>query len=450
MRPFGKSDKFGYMFGDLANDFFFIFISSNLMLFYTDILGISAASVGTLFLLARIIDAFADVTVGGLIDSRNPTKHGKFRPYLIKFAIPVSLFGLLTFTAIPGLPAGLKLPYAYVTYIIYGILYSAINIPYGSLASVITNNPLERTSLSTFRTMGSLLAAVIVSVLAPMFIFDANRIPKASGFFTIAVIFMICSVVFYFLCFKMTTERITYTSTENHKFNFKETLKSLGQNKPLLALIIASLIMMTLNLLIGALTPYLFKDYFKDTKILSLVSIVTMPAMLIALPFLKPLVAKFGKKEISAAGLIITILSYGLAFILPFSNPWVYIMLIFSANLGMSCLTVLTWAMVADVIDYHELITGKREEGTIYSIYSFSRKLGQAIAGGLGGYALVMIGYVEGAKEQSLEVAMKIKQIVTLVPTVGYILMFIILAFVYNLSKSNLEKLNKELEAKRM
>jgi len=159
---FGLIDKLGYMFGDFGNDFFFIFASAFLMVFYTDVFGISPALTGMLFLVARLWDAVMDVAVGRFIDLRPTTKNGKFKPWIIRFAPILLIFGVLMFTKIPGLSNQFYLVYAFATYIIWGSLYSTVNIPYGAMASVITSDTVERASLSTFRSMGAALAGMIV------------------------------------------------------------------------------------------------------------------------------------------------------------------------------------------------------------------------------------------------------------------------------------------------
>ena len=188
-------NKIGYAFGDFGCATFFAFVSSYLMVFYTDVLGISAAAVGTLFIVARFWDAINDPIMGVLLDKAEATRHGKFRPYVVRFGVPMVIVGILAFTAIPGLPDNMKLPYAYVTYILYGMLYTAVNIPYGSLASVMTNDSDERTALSTFRNLGSMLANVLVMILVPKIIFNAQGEVTAEGFITCAVILAIISTI---------------------------------------------------------------------------------------------------------------------------------------------------------------------------------------------------------------------------------------------------------------
>src|SRR3954449_9555596 len=176
MRPFGIKDKLGYLFGDFGNDFFFILVMSFLMVYYTDVYHLNPAAVGGLFLLARLWDAVADITWGRFIDTRKAGKNGKFKPWIFRMSFPLVISGILMFVHIPGMSNGFYLAYAFVTYILWGTLYSTVNIPYGSMASVITSDPVERTSLSTFRTMGAMLANLIIAVGGPLLIFVDNKV----------------------------------------------------------------------------------------------------------------------------------------------------------------------------------------------------------------------------------------------------------------------------------
>ena len=172
---FGMKDKIGYMIGDMANDFSFIFTSSFLMVFYTKVLGVNPAVVGTLFLISRVIDAFADITIGRIVDTAKPAKDGRFRSWIRRMApiIALSTFSMFIYV-VQDASMPVKIAYIYVTYIIWGILYSAINIPYGSMASVITANPDERSSLSVFRSSGAAIASIIISFLVPKIVFTSE------------------------------------------------------------------------------------------------------------------------------------------------------------------------------------------------------------------------------------------------------------------------------------
>ncbi|MCZ8516879.1 glycoside-pentoside-hexuronide (GPH):cation symporter [Paenibacillus filicis] len=447
-RPFGIRDKLGYLFGDFGNDFFFILVSSFLMVYYTDIFHISAATVGFMFLIARLWDAVADVLWGRFIDTRKSGHHGKFKPWIFRMSFPLIVSGVLMFVKIPGMSNGFYLAYAFVTYLIWGTLYSTVNIPYGSMASVITSDPVERTTLSTFRTMGGMLAGLIINVVGPLILFVNNK--ADSGRFLLgALIFGILAITCYMACYKLSTERITLSETEGTRAGLGKTLKGLLKNRPLIWILIASLTFMVCFMLIGAVNVYLFKDYFGNTKALSMVGLIQTLTVFIAMPMVKPLVAKFGKKELASAGLLLATIVYALLYFLPHLTATPFIAVLSVAMFGYAFFNLVVWAFVTDVIDYHEYLTGLREDGTVYSIYSFARKVGQAIAGGIGGFAIAAVGYDASHKVQTQGALDGIHTLATLVPTVVFLIIFFILVFLYPLNKQRTNQLAIDLDEKR-
>lgn len=452
MKPFGNKDRIGYMLGDLGNGILFSFISSYLLLFYTDVFGISAAAVGTMMVVARVWDAINDPMMGVIVDKKKPGKGGKFRPFILYGSIPLAIFAILTFTSLPGLSENLKLVYAYVTYIGFGMAYTAVNIPYGSLSSVMTSDPVERTSLSTFRTIGSMLANLILMILTPMLIFNAEGTVSAEGFMKAAIIYAVISTVCCFFTYRLTTERVVRTETQKAdgpKIGLLGTIKMLFKNRALIGIMFASLGMLLALMLPMSLNSYLFKDYFQNPGLLTIAGLVGIAASFVIMPFTGKFVSKFGKKETAAGTLVISIVSYLILFFFPVSNPYVYMAIFFVSSLGAGFFNILTWALVGDAIDYQEYITGKREEGIVYASYSLVRKLVQALIGGLGGFSLAMIGYQSGAASQAPEVAEGIMKLCTGIPLVGYIIGFISLVFIYDLSKDKLAKVQDELAKRR-
>jgi len=449
-RKFGMRDKLGYMFGDFGNDFFFILVSSFLMVYYTDVYGLSAAFVGVLFLIARLWDAVADVTWGRFIDTRKPGKHGKFKPWVFRMSFPLVISGILIFVYIPGMSNGFYAAYAFVTYIIWGTLYSTVNIPYGSMASVITSDPVERTTLSTFRTIGAMLASLFINAIGPLIVFVDNK-ADANGFLMAAIIFGILSIACYMACVKLSTERIVMperTETEK-KGGMGKTVKGLMKNKPLISILFASLLFMMCMMLIGTVNVYLFKDYFGNATALSLVGIIQTVATFVAIPLVKPLVVKFGKKEIASVGMLLAALIYALLFFLPNLTATQFITVSALGMFGMAFFNIVVWAFVTDVIDYHEYLTGLREDATVYSVYSFARKVGQALAGGLGGFAIAAVGYASTREVQTQEALAGIHTLATLVPAITYLIVFLILVFLYPLTKQRLNQLTTDLAEKR-
>lgn len=450
VKPFGMQDKVGYMLGDVGSCLLFNFIGSYLLVFYTDVFGISAAAVGTLMAVSRIWDAINDPMMGVIVDKRKRSKDGKFRPYLKYMGIPLAIFTILTFLVIPNMPQNMKLPYAYITYIGFGMAYTAINIPYGSLASVMTNDPVERTQLSTWRNLSAIGAMIPLMILTPKLVFDATGAVSPKGFLIAAVLYSIIALISFRLCYNMTTERIVHEVKEDApKTSLKETLKVLGKNKALIGLIISSLGTLTAQFIPGALNAYLFKDYFNAPGLLSLAGLLPMVAMFIVLPLTSKLVAKFGKKNIAIYSSLVSVIAYIVLFFFPTKNPMIYIGLMVVNSIGTSLYGMIVWALVGDVIDYQEYISGKREEGIVYAAYSLSRKLVQAIVGSIGGFALAAIGYQSGAATQSPEVAESIRTIITLVPLIGFAFGALTLKFVYNLGNKKLAEVNEELTRRR-
>ena len=448
VRPFGWRDKFGYLFGDFGNDFFFILAAAFLMVFYTDIFGINPAQVGLLFMIARLWDAFADMAWGRFIDTRKATKNGKFRPWILRMSVPLVVVGVLMFVTIPGMSDGFYLAYAYVTYIIWGTLYSTVNIPYGSMASVMTADPVERTSLSTWRTAGAQCAGLIINVVGPMILFIDNK-PDAGRFFLAACIFGGLAIACYLACYKLTVERIVIDEENKPKVNMGKTMKGLVKNKPLIAFLVAALAFMVVLMLVGTVNVYLFKDYFTSAQALSLVGLLQSVVVFVAMPFISPLVKKFGKKEVASSGLLLAAVVYAVLYFLPGLTSMQFVAVLTIAMFGYGVFNLVVWAFVTDVIDYHEYLTGLREDGTVYAIYSMARKIGQAVAGGIGGVAIAAVGYQAGASAQSAETLSGIHTLGTLVPAIVLGVVFLIFVFFYPLNKKRTLQLAEDLAAKR-
>lgn len=461
-RKFGLKDKLGYMFGDFGNDFFFMLVSSFLMVFYTKVLGISAATVGTLFLVARIVDAFTDVGMGRIVDKKIPTKNGKFRPFIRFMSIPVVLSGVLLFVPwVANLPHGIKLVYIYTTYILWGsICYTGINIPYGSMASAITSDPVERGELSTFRSIGASLAAIVVNVGVPLFIYKydvkGNQIIMPNRFFVIALIFALLAFICYVLCYKLSVERVKIApkdvKKEGNGPGLKDILKSMVKNKSLVAIVGAAIVLLLSMIMTQSMNVYLFMDYFKSKQAMALVGFLGIGATLILAPFSKIIIKKIGKKEASSVSMLSAAIIYGLLFILKIKNPWVFCIFVGLGNFGTGLFNLMIWAFITDVIDYQEVTTGSRDDGTVYAVYSFARKLGQALAGGLGGWILGAIGYRSSIGGETIvqttEVLNGIYNVATVIPAICYLIVALILIFIYPLSKKVVEK-NTVILAKR-
>jgi GPH family glycoside/pentoside/hexuronide:cation symporter len=452
-RPFGMKDKLGYMFGDFGNDFTFILSSLFLMKFYTDVMGVSAGVVGIVMMAARIVDAFTDITMGQIVDRCKPTKDGKFRPWLKRMCGPVAIASFLIFqSGLAGMPYGFKVAWLAVTYILWGsIFYTSINIPYGSMASAVSPESKDRAELSTWRTIGGSLASLVIGVGTPMIAYvtvDGKTMLSGSRMTIIAGVFSVCAILCYLLCFKMVQERVQLT-TKSEKLDLGKLVKSIATNRSLMGIIAAALMLLLSQLTMSGMSSYVYPNYYGSAAAQSLASLVGMAGtLLICAPTAVKLSQKFGKKELATAGAIVGAVAYLLCFLLRPSNPFVYVAFAAVATVSMGYFNTVVWAMITDVIDDTEVRTGVREDGTVYSVYSFARKLGQAISSGLIGALLTMIGYSE-ATAFDPAVTGKIFNLSCLAPFAGFVALALILVFLYPLSKTRVEQNVATLAARR-
>ena len=429
------------MFGNVANDFTFIFASLFLTVFYTDVLKINAALVGTMFLLSRIVDAFTDTAMGRIADKVKANKAGKFKPWLIRVCGPVALASFLMYqTGMADASYGVRIAYMFVTYLLWGsICYTAINIPYGSMSSVMSDKAEDRAALSTFRGVGSLIPQVLIGVVMPMFLYttlaDGTKVVNEGAFPWVALFLSVASCCCYILCYFMCTERIEVKKDETKKVSFRETMSALVHNRALIGLVIVYVSFLGAQMLNQTINNYIFKDYFNNTMGLTVLNAAGFVPALALAPIAVPLTRKFGKKEIGIAASIMGTVAYLLLFIIHTDNVWLYVVFSIVGSLGFGLFNLIIWAFVSDIIDEYEVKHGIREDGTIYAVCSFSRKIGQAIASALGGWSLAWIGYVEGAANQSQDVKNGIYSIATIIPAVLYLIVGLSLVFIYTLNK---------------
>ncbi len=447
----GIREGIGYMLGDGGNLFVLTYVSSYLKVFYTDVLKLPTAKVANLFLFTRLWDAINDPMWGAIVAKKKPNKDGKYRPYLKWLAIPLALSQILCFANVNNFTQNpiLLLVFAYVTYIAFGMLYTGMNVPFGSLASVITDDPDGRTLLSTFRTIGSGVGGAAPALLAPFLIYttvtaadgSTYNVADGQGMFNFALVMGVLSVIFYYACYGMTKERVP--SEAEPKVNMKEIYGGMIKSKPFVVLALTG-ILISGQLQFGSLNQYLYKNYFCNTSLSVIGTIAQYAPLVLMLPFSGKIIKKFGKKEIcgvtsftSAAAAVATFL------IKPEPDQaWLFLLMQFIIGFGYSFVSITNWAIVADVIDYQLYKTGIKNESAVYAVYTFCRKLGQTAAdygglillGKIGYEATTMAnaGYVEGISEGILTVC-------TLIPAITYTLIFILYKFFYPLTKEKLE-----------
>ncbi len=450
----GIKDKLGYALGDMGIQMTTALISSFLQLFYTDVLFIPLNQILVLFMAARVWDAVNDPLWGVFVDSRKPSKYGKFRQYMIWFLLPHTAAAILLFTRFAGLSENQYLIYAYITYIAYGMIDTGIGIPYGSLASVITDNEEERTALSTFRSIGSGLGGLPAMILLAPFVFTKNAagedVLDANALVVAVTVLSLISAALFISSFRMVKERVAYPE-KKQKQSVLKTILTLLRNRPFIAVCLVAMLQISVTYFQNTTNQYLFKAYFEQPKLYSFVSIATYAPMVLLIPFIGKLVRVFGKKELCTAGLLFSALCYFVLLVIRTTNPYVYLVFSFLGGLGITFLSLQVWALATDTIDYHELLSGRREEGTSYAFFSFTRKLGHTVAGVASTGLLAQIGYEVSEKVvvQSAEVTRGIYTVATGAPAVLYLLAFLLLAFVYNLGKKELPLMHEKLDTLR-
>lgn len=447
----GIKEAIGYMLGDAGNLFVLTYVSSFLKVFYTDILKIAPKKVANLFLITRLWDSINDPMWGAIVAKRRPDKNGKYRSFLKWVAIPLAVSELICFLNIRAVTKNemLIMMFAYITYIAFGMMYTGMNVPFGSLASVITDDPDGRTLLSTFRSIGGGIGGAAPLLIAPFVIYTkvddgqggTYNIANDKGMMFFAIAMATCSVIFYLSCYKTTQERVI--SEANPKINIKETYLNMFKSKPFRVLALTG-ILISGELQFASLNQYLYKNYFCNTSLSVLGTIAQYLPMAIMIPLIPKLSKKYGKKEICGFGSFFSAAAAVTIFLIKpeRTQSWLFIALLFVIGFGYSFVSITNWAVVADVIDYQEYKTGVKTESTIYAVYTFCRKLGQTVAdyggltllGKIGYDASIMAnaGYVEGVSEGILKVC-------TLIPAVIYTLIFILYKFAYPLTKEKLE-----------
>lgn len=441
IKPFGFKDKIGYMFGDFGNDLTFLLSSSFLLKFYTDVMDVDAYVVGIIMMIARFVDAFTDVAMGRICDKSKMTPAGKFKPWIRRMCGPVAIVSFLMYqSSLSGLPKPAKIAYLFITYILWGsVFYTSINIPYGSMASAISENPDDRQSLSTFRTVGGVLAGAIIMAVVPLIIYNkvnGNEVISGAKFTLVAGFCSVFAIICYLLCYHLTTERVRPEISQEQlkKNNIGKMLSNAFKNRALISIIVATIFMLISQLTIQQMANYVFPNYYGNAKIQSLSVVMMGGGMIIAAVIAKPLAKKFGKAEISVASNMVAGIVCALLYFIRPQNVWVYVAFQFLCWFGLGIFSMVVWALITDVIDYSEIKNGIREDGSVYALYSFARKLGQALTSGLSGALLSMIGYKKSTAFDK-NVVEGIFDISTLLPAISFILLALILWFWYPLKK---------------
>jgi len=450
-------EKAGYGFGDLASVLFWQTITAYLLFFYTDVYGLAAAAAGTMIAISRVLDALFDVGIGMTAD-RTKTRWGKFRPYLLWMAVPLAVAAVLAFST-PDFGDTGKLVYAYVTFILFMFLYSAINIPYSSLLGVITSDPTERTSAASFKFIGAYLAGFIVSATALPFAKYFGNGNDAKGWQMTMIIYGIAAVLFFLITFFSTRERIQPIAKE--KTSIRNDLKDLKNNMPWIMLFIITLLLILFVCIRISVTTHYFKYYIGEQTFTFLGKSYTLGFEWLASAFnaigqgmailgviLVPWFARItGKKRAVIILFITALVCTGAYYFLKPADLFLIFSLQMIGSLTGGPISTLLWSMYADTADYSEWKTGRRATGLVYSASIMSSKIGWAIGAIIAGFLLAVYGFKANVV-QNMEVQNGLKAMMSVIPfAVG--LISLIILFFYKLDEPTMKKIKEDLETRR-
>ncbi|MET0415470.1 MAG: glucuronide transporter [Actinoplanes sp.] len=446
-RRLGPLQFLGYAAGDAANNLAFSMTSFFLLIYYTDVVGISAAAAGTLFLVIRVWDGFADIFAGRVVD-KTMTRWGKFRPFFLFAGPPVLLLSVATFT-VPGLFEGssAKLLAAYVTYGLLGLAYSLVNIPYGSLAAAMTQHPGERAKLASFRMIGTAVTTIMLAFVVAPQIQQYRGDPDGfqQSLLITTSVFAVVGVALYLFLFATARETV---QRDVASVSARQSLATLRGNRPLIMLCLASLAFLTALFSLQTVQVYYARDVLGNAKLLTALTVLSVGAIFLVAPMMPRLVRAIGKKRAFLSfGVVGLVAGIGIS-LSPPSAPWVSMTFFGIMGISTAGINTLMWALEADTVEYGEWKTGVRTEGITYALFSFTRKLGQAIGGAVAAYAIAFGGYAGGAAIQSQAALDAIRYASGFIPVV-FILIGMLIFFRYPLTEQTFATMVAETQARR-
>ncbi len=472
-RKFGIRDCFAYAAGELGCNMSFA-LKSTVQTFWLVYMTLETGLLSLLLLLVQIWDAINDPLIGSLIDAdHRKYKHGKFKTYIFIGAVGLLVAGSLVFLPVPNANIVLKCIIFVLGYILWDAFYTIANVPYGSMLSLITEDSGERASLSTWRSVGSMIGNMLPMILLPMLIWKkefnedgtelinpetGKQVETLLGdrVFFAALIMGVLGFIAFILMLKNSTVRVNENNVktnETQKFNIIKAFGNFMKNRPAVGATVAAMAMFLGMQSAGTANTIMFATYFGQASLSGIVQLIGFLPMFVFMPFIKKLVARFGKKEAAAWGSLASVVGGAIMFIFPLiPNDTiiplvVYILALCIFGFGLGIYTCVSWALVADSIDYNEWKTGSRDEGTVYSLHSFFRKLAQGVGPSVVLVLMGALGYVSdlGTGGQSLATATNMCWLVAALYLFSGIVMFISLMFIYNLDKKTLAEMNEAL-----
>ena len=455
-RKFGMRDCLAYAAGDFGCNMSFA-LKGTMAIFWTQFMQMDLWY-SLLLIVVQVWDAINDPIIGSMVDAdKHKYKRNKFLQYIWLGSIGLIVGGACCFLPFPNAPTWAKAIIFIAGYVIWDAFYTVANVPYGSLLSLISNEPADRASLSAWRSVGSMVGNMAPMVILPFIIYDAedNLIGERVFFAALLMGFL------GFLCFqymiKNTEIRINTDITLNEeqpKFNVVKAMGNFLKNRPAVGATVAAMGMFIGMQGAATAVTVMFQSYFNNAQISGVVQMFAMIPILVFTPLARKMVTKYGKKELAVFGSICSLVACIAMLILPITPDnkglLIYILCQLINSLGMGIYSTVSWGMMGDAIDYNEWKNGSREEGTVYALHSFFRKLAQGLGPAIALMIMVALGYV-GANEgnQVFEVALRMRYLVAVLYIVSAAMQFIGLGLIYNLDKKTLTMMQNDLEARK-
>lgn len=445
LRPFGMRDKIGYAFGDMGCNFSFQLVSSYMYLFYTQCIGLSAANWAWIIVVSKVWDAINDILIGNMVDRKRIGKKSKFMPWIAIGSVALVVTSIMIFTPVTGFSQLGKIIWCLASYCLWSVAYTLINVPYGSLHSVITEDPKQRTTLSTFRSIGASLPAVLIMIL-PKVVYKDNVL-DANILFVVAIIFSVAAFFAFFAMRKMVTERVVREDKVQEKVGYISTIKSFFTNRAMVAITIATVAVVVFYNSTMSVNNLVFQFYFNDAGKATLAMIASYIPLIGFMPFASSIVAKIGKKKLIVISGIVSVVSGILMLFLPITPDMkgivIYVIGLMFVNTGCCVFQIIVWAIIADCIEMSYRKKGIREEASLYALYSFFRKLSQGIGSAIVALALSAVGYVETATTQTAQASENIKNLYIIFLVAGLAVMTLSMWFIYDIDYKQEQEFGK-------
>ena len=461
IRPFGWADKIGYSLGDMGCNFSFQLVSTYMQLFYMQYIGIGEEAYAVIIMLSKIFDAVNDIIIGNLVDTKRIGKKSKYMPWILLGGVALVIFNVMLFTPVKDFSMWGKYAWCLGAYCLWSIAYTMVNVPYGSLHSVITDDPQQKVSLSTFRSLGAALPGIIVMIVLPKVVYSTQvndlgeevEVLNGTSLLPVALVMGVVALFAFFATTKLVKERVNHSSEQN-AIGFKAILsavKSFFTNRAMIGATVASVASVALFNSTMSLNNMVFQYFFQDTSKMGLAMVGSYAPMIIFMAFMGKFTKKFGKKTVIVASMLVGAISGIVSLVFPITpdstGMIIYVICLMGLNIGNAGFQISVWAIIADCIEVSYRKTGKSEEGSLYAIYSFFRKLAQGIGQAVVALGLASIGFVEGENAvQPASIGDDIKSLYFAVLAIGSLIAFLSMKFIYNIGKKEEDEFAKQVQ----